>query len=145
MNTVFTIGFSGKDARTFFETLKNNKIKTLFDVRLNNISQLSGYTKKNDLIYFLEKICAIPYMHLLMFAPTKEILDDYKHKKISWQEYERKYKTLIDEREVKRKIINLDFTSGCLLCSEKTAEYCHRRLVAEFLQKEHMIEKIIHL
>ena len=93
MSVLYTVGFSGKDAKTFFELLKLNNIQILLDVRLNNVSQLSGYTKKNDLDYFLDRICNIKYKHLPILAPTKEILDAYKTKKISWIDYELKYIT----------------------------------------------------
>lgn len=95
MSVLYTVGFSGKDAKTFFELLKLNNVQTLLDVRLNNVSQLSGYTKKNDLDYFLDRICNIKYKHLQILAPTKEILDAYKTKKISWIDYESKYINLI--------------------------------------------------
>ncbi len=145
MTTLYTVGFSGKDAKTFFELLKLNNIQMLIDVRLNNVSQLAGYTKKNDLAYFLDKICNIKYLHLPILAPTKEILDGYKTKKISWAEYEIKYTRLINERKIEDRLKNIAFANACLLCSEKTAEQCHRRLVADIIKRIFSIGKIIHL
>ena len=55
MSVLYTVGFSGKDAKTFFELLKLNNVQTLLDIRLNNVSQLSGYTKKNDILATPEK------------------------------------------------------------------------------------------
>ena len=104
MSVLYTVGFSGKDAKTFFELLKLNNVQTLLDIRLNNVSQLSGYTKKNDLAYFLDKICDIKYKHLPILAPTKEILDAYKAKKISWNDYEAKYIHLINERKIENEL-----------------------------------------
>ena len=49
MSVLYTVGFSGKDAKTFFELLKLNNVQTLLDIRLNNVSQLSGYSKKKYL------------------------------------------------------------------------------------------------
>ena len=145
MGVLYTIGFSGKDAKTFFELLRLNKVQMLVDVRLNNVSQLAGYTKKNDLAYFLEKICGIKYLHLPILAPTKEILDGYKSKKISWNDYEAKYIHLINERKIERHLKDIDFVNACLLCSEKTAENCHRRLAANIIKSMSLIEKIVHL
>lgn len=145
MNTLYTIGFSGKDAKTFFELLRLNRIQTLLDVRLNNVSQLAGYTKKNDLAYFLDKICNIKYLHLPILAPTKDILDGYKNKKISWAEYEAKYIHLIKERKIEERLKDINFADACLLCSEKTADQCHRRLAAENLKHNEFTDKIIHL
>ena len=81
MSVLYTVGFSGKDAKTFFELLKLNNVQTLLDIRLNNVSQLSGYTKKNDLAYFLDKICDIKYKHLPILAPTKKFWMLIKRKK----------------------------------------------------------------
>lgn len=145
MQTLYTIGFSGKDAKTFFDLLQLNKIKTLIDIRLNNVSQLAGYTKKNDLAYFLDKICNIKYMHLPILAPTKEILDGYKTKKISWPVYEEKYLSLIDERNIGNRLKGIDFNESCLLCSEKNADQCHRRLAADKIKEIFLIDNIIHI
>jgi len=50
---LFTIGFAGKTAQEFFDKLQKAGVKRLIDVRLNNVSQLAGFTKKKDLGYFL--------------------------------------------------------------------------------------------
>ena len=145
MSALYTVGFSGKDAKTFFELLRLNRIKTLLDVRLNNVSQLAGYTKKNDLAYFLDRICNIQYLHLPILAPTKEILDNYKNKKISWAEYESKYIHIINERKIESRLKDVDFNDACLLCSEKTADQCHRRLAGDIIRNMYQIGKITHL
>lgn len=134
---LFTIGFAKKNAQEFFETLKNNQIKTLIDVRLNNISQLAGFTKKNDLEYFLKELCDIEYFHRPVFAPTKEILDAYKKKDISWAEYENMYRDLLSERQVSKKIEPHELNMSCLLCSEPKADKCHRRLLAEYFKRSY--------
>ena len=79
MKTLYTIGYSGKNAQKFFESLKNHNIKRLIDVRLYNTSQLAGYTKSSDLAYFLEQICGISYTHALCLAPTASLLDKFKN------------------------------------------------------------------
>ena len=82
---LYTIGFIKKSARVFFETLLKNNIKRLVDIRLNNTSQLAGFTKREDLRYFLEAIGNIEYIHLEKFAPSKELLNAYKKKLINWE------------------------------------------------------------
>ena len=82
---LFTIGFTQKNAKQFFELLKANQIELLIDVRLNNKSQLAGFTKGNDLEYLLAEICDCQYKHCLEYAPTKEILDGYKKGNITWE------------------------------------------------------------
>lgn len=49
---IFTIGFTEKKAERFFSLIKVSGAKRIVDVRLNNISQLSGFAKKDDLKFF---------------------------------------------------------------------------------------------
>ena len=100
---LFTIGFTKKSAREFFELLSKANIKQIIDTRLNNKSQLAGFAKRSDLEYFLKKIGNIDYIHILDFAPTKEILDEYKKKKSSWEDYEKKFIQLMNERQIEKK------------------------------------------
>lgn len=142
---LFTIGFTKKTAKGFFEILKNNKVKKLLDVRLNNSSQLAGFTKGTDLQFFLSEICGIEYEHDISLAPTKEILNWYKRKEISWLKYENLFIKLLMERRIDNKFKELD--GLCLLCSEASPENCHRRLVAEYIKenKPDLNIEIIHL
>ena len=72
----YTIGFTKKNAETFFKFLKDAKIKKLIDVRINNVSQLAGFAKKDDLKYFLENLCdGAKYIHVPELAPTNEMLN----------------------------------------------------------------------
>src|SRR5947209_1099542 len=69
---IFTIGFTQKTARKFFELLKQSGTKRIVDVRLNNVSQLAGFAKREDLKYFAETICGIEYIHSPELAPSQE-------------------------------------------------------------------------
>jgi uncharacterized protein (DUF488 family) len=131
---LFTIGFAQRSAREFFTALKQNRVKKLIDVRLNNVSQLAGFTKKEDLEYFLKEICNIEYSHEPDFAPTKDLLDGYRKKEISWSVYEKKYLDLLSQRQVSAKIELDELNMSCLLCSEPKPDHCHRRLLAEYLR-----------
>lgn len=143
---VFTMGFTKKDAALFFKKIEDNKIQMLIDVRLNNQSQLAGFTKEKDLKYFLKRICNCEYSHMVAYAPTKEILDDYKKGKIDWAGYEERFLPLIERRHIEETFLkNFSiYDKVLLLCSEPTPENCHRRLVAEYLKDKTGCE-IIHL
>lgn len=130
---IFTIGFTKKPAAAFFNSLKGAGVARLIDVRLNNTSQLAGFTKKDDLGYFVREICGIDYVHLPELAPTKEMLDDYKKRKGEWQPYERRFLDLMRERRVETAVSPAMLDGACLLCSEEKPHHCHRRLVAEYL------------
>src|SRR5258706_4337772 len=133
---VFTIGFTKKPAREFFDKLRRPGLARLIDVRLNNVSQLAGFSKRDDLRFFCQSILSIEYRHLPELAPTQEMLDEYKKKAGDWLDYETKFLTLMSERNVEDNIAKELIDGGCLLCSEPTPENCHRRLVAEYLKRK---------
>ena len=146
MNTIlFTIGFTKKKAEEFFKLIKKNNIKCLIDIRLNNVSQLAAFAKRDDLKYFLKHLCNCEYKHMPEIAPTKEILDGYKKKQISWDKYVVQYNTLIKKRKIESKLSLSELDGSCFLCSEPTADMCHRRLAAEYLKKRYKELKIKHL
>lgn len=134
---IFTIGFTKKSAAEFFESLKRAGIKALIDIRLNNLSQLSGYAKKDDLSYFLKEICGSEYLYEPILAPTAELLDKYRKKIISWAEYEEQFLELMRARNPETVLNKNIFNKPTvLLCSELKADKCHRRLVAEYLRSK---------
>jgi uncharacterized protein (DUF488 family) len=130
---LFTIGFTQKSARQFFGSLRDAAVKRVVDVRLNNNSQLAGFSKKEDLAFFLKEIAGIDYIHLPILAPTQEILDAYKKHKGDWVDYERLFLDLMARREIEKRVQPELLHEGCLLCSEHLPHHCHRRLVAEYL------------
>lgn len=144
-NNLFTIGFTKKNAQTFFSKLQTAGVTKVIDIRLNNVSQLAGFAKRDDLIYFLREICDCDYAHMPIFAPTKEILDAYKKKQIDWEEYVTRFSKLIRERAIENKISAEELSNACLLCSESPPEKCHRRLVAEYFREKFGGIEIKHL
>lgn len=131
--TIYTIGFTKKSAEQFFELLRDSGARRIVDIRLNNVSQLAGFSKKNDLAYFAKAICGMDYVHLPELAPTQEMLDAYKKNGGDWDEYERQFLALIEERKIAETTPKEIIDGACLLCSEETPEHCHRRLVAKYL------------
>ncbi|MFS8839075.1 DUF488 family protein [Synechococcus sp. R6-5] len=141
---IFTIGFTKKSAEQFFNRLKQPGLVRVVDTRLNNTSQLAGFTKKRDLEFFLREICKLGYVHLPELAPTQEILDAYKASG-EWSNYERQFLSLMAERRIEDQVDKSILDGGCLLCSEATPEHCHRRLVAEYLRRKWGDVEIVHL
>lgn len=131
---IFTIGFTQKSAEEFFPLLRQPGLARIVDVRLNNVSQLAGFTKKNDLQFFLRELLGIGYVHIPELAPTKDILDAYKKQNGDWATYEKQFNALMRERRIEETVNKELISGGCLLCSEPTAEHCHRRLVAEYFR-----------
>jgi len=130
---LFTIGFTKKSAEQFFGLLKQEGLTKVVDTRLNNVSQLAGFTKRDDLKFFLREVVGIEYVHMPILAPTKDILDAYKKNGGDWPSYERKFVELVRSRKIESSVSRELLSGACLLCSEPTPHHCHRRLVAEYL------------
>lgn len=130
---IYTIGFTKKSAAKFFGLLRGAGAQTLIDVRLNNVSQLAGFAKRDDLRFFLDELCGMGYVHRPDLAPTQPMLDDYRKNGIGWAAYEARFVELMEQRGVEKNGDPELFDGAVLLCSEDQPHHCHRRLVAEYL------------
>lgn len=142
---VFTIGFTKTSAEAFFSRLQKAGVKTVIDVRLNNVSQLAGFAKKDDLRYFLKAIDGIGYAHEPLLAPTQAMLDAYKRDGGDWADYEKRFLALMAERRIEDTVQRSALDGACLLCSEDKPKQCHRRLVVEYLQHKWGDIEVAHL
>jgi uncharacterized protein (DUF488 family) len=142
---LYTIGFTQKTAEQFFSLLIDAGVRRVLDTRLNNRSQLAGFSKSDDLPYFLKVIGDIGYRHAPEMAPTQDMLDRYKKLKGSWWEYETEFLTLIRGRGLSERVDVTELADACLLCSEHPPDHCHRRLVAEYLQQQLGGLEVVHL
>jgi uncharacterized protein (DUF488 family) len=149
MGELYTIGFTQKTAKKFFSLLKNNKIDAVIDIRLNNTSQLAGFSKYPDIEYFLNDMLNIKYIHDPEFSPTENILKEFKEKKISWNEYTKRFNELMAQRNIRQyiqeKYIDCQSIKYCLLCSENEPEQCHRSLVSAYFCEIFKQLKVINL
>jgi uncharacterized protein (DUF488 family) len=132
---LFTIGFTKKPAERFFGLLERAGVARVVDVRLNNVSQLAGFAKRDDLAYFARALCGIDYVHRLDLAPTQAMLDRYRGGGRDWAAYEREFRALIAKRAIERTLPRELVDGACLLCSEDRPHHCHRRVVAEYLRE----------
>ena len=147
MITLYTIGFTKKNAQKFFELLKNAGVRKLVDIRINNASQLAGFAKGTDLKFFMKAICNAEYDHITDLAPTKELLKNYQDKVIDWNGYTVVFKKILQDRHIAERFNVENFDNCCFLCTEDTPEQCHRRLVAEFFKAKNPDKdiRIVHL
>lgn len=142
---IYTLGFARKSAEEFFTLLDLHDVKRIVDVRLSNASQLAGFTKKGDLAYFLRELLGMGYAHLPELAPSRELFDAYRKEGLAWDAFEAQFLDLMAERRIEARVDKAILSGGCLLCSEPTAEQCHRRLVAEYLRDRWGDVEIVHL
>jgi uncharacterized protein (DUF488 family) len=132
---LFTIGFTKSTAERFFTRIADAGVKRVMDIRLNNSSQLAGFAKAQDLPYFLRELAGASYVYERLLAPTPELLAEVKREGADWALFEQQFRGLLTSRDVETTLTREAFKEPtALLCSEATAEHCHRRLVAEYLQ-----------
>ena len=142
---LFTIGYTQKSAEAFFETLLQNNVVKVIDVRLYNANSYCFYTHKRDFPFLLELV-GIEYEHKKNWAPNEWLFNAYKNQKISWDRYVEEFNRAIEARNICRGVEPKKDLEGCaLLCAEPTAEMCHRRLLAEYFKKKFPEIEIIHL
>lgn len=131
---VHTIGFTRRSAEEFFSLLREAGITRLLDVRLRNTSQLAGFTKRDDLAFFLRELLGCDYEHRPELAPTPELFRGWRRQGMAWDEFAAEFRTLMAARAVERHLDPAVFGDGTvLLCSEPDADRCHRSLVVEYL------------
>lgn len=144
---ICTIGFTRKSAADFFGRLREHGVRRVLDVRLNNVSQLAGFAKRDDLAFFLDELCDADYVHEPLLAPEPNMLKSYRTGDLGWDEYQESFLRLMAERRIESAV---DWSTildrpTVLLCSEPGPERCHRRLVVEYLQREGFDLHPIHL
>ncbi len=142
---LFTIGFTQKTADRFFSLLIGTGVRCIIDIRLNNVSQLAGFTKRDDLRYFLKTIAGIDYLHLPQLAPTKELLTAFKKKGGNWDTYKQAFQSLLLQRAPEKLLSPAQIHMGCLLCSEAEPECCHRSIVADYFEARIDGLTVVHL
>ena len=133
---VFTIGygaFKGKDAKAeFIKVLKENKVKTLVDVRLHPEKAYVGTWVKAK-------------------TPGKGINGWLPPEDINYEWVEELGNKFLDDPEWKAKFTEYMKKNGnalfkqlekfnqpiCLMCAEAKVEECHRKLIADYLKEHH--------
>ena len=139
---LFTIGYSKKSAEEFFDLLRTNNVKRVVDIRRHNTNQLAGFTKKDDLAWFLSVIADIDYQHVLELAPSEDLMHAYRKEGLPFDEFTEQLRAQFDEREMPTKAT---FDRAALLCSEADPSTCHRLIAAQYLAEKWSGVEIIHL
>lgn len=141
MAKIFTIGFSGKKPDDFMDILNATQISCVWDIRLWRTSRFVPFYSGTNLAAALGD----RYEYHPEFAPSTEILAGYKDGRITWPDYERLYRELLATRHPTDGLAPIDLDRICLLCTEKSATQCHRRLAAEYIAEQFPDTEIVHL
>ena len=135
MQRLYTLSAYEIAAADFFARLAAEKTDLVLDVRLKNSSQLCGFTKEKDLAFFVPRLTGARYVHELAFTPTKELLELYTKKHMSWEAYSDEYRLLMEQRgawELYQQKYG-GFSSVCLLGTQTRKRRSHNQVLYELL------------
>jgi uncharacterized protein (DUF488 family) len=125
---VYTIGYGGRKPQDFLDLLKANRIKAVIDVRLRpDRSSMGTYVKAKDPDKGIQGLLSradILYFSYVELGNVFLDLDDW----------EARFSTLLDKAGdlLTERLFKVP-VPFCLMCAEKLAERCHRKIVAEYL------------
>lgn len=108
------------------------------ELNLNNIniktSYFAKYKKENGVSIALSTPNWFQGEEYKKLAPPKKLLYDYKSRLVDKEEYKNIYlKEVLNRLDPKE--VAKDLNDKVLLCYEKAGDFCHRRLVAEWLEE----------
>jgi uncharacterized protein (DUF488 family) len=128
---LFTIGYEGISIEKYLNTLIQNDIRVLCDVRNNPLSRKFGFSKSN-LQHYLKNI-NIEYIHISelgIISEKRQNLEtdaDYTH---LFKSYE---KSLASKQEFLEKVYQLLSSKKriALTCFEHDPLHCHRHVISK--------------
>lgn len=123
------------------DVLNAVRVRTVWDIRQWRTSTHVPFYSGDS----LAGVLGTRYEYHPEFAPSTEILAGYKDGHITWADYERMYRELLAARQPAAGITPNALDRICLLCTEKSAAQCHRRLAAEYIAEQFPDIEIVHL
>jgi hypothetical protein len=137
---LFTIGYEGVSVEKYLNTLIQNDVRVLCDVRNNPLSRKFGFSK-NNLQKYLGNI-GIEYVHIpelgIVSEKRKNLNDDE-----DYQSLFKNYKASLPQRkESLEQVYQLFQTKSriALACFEHDPSHCHRHVIRDYLKKIYKVE-----
>ena len=144
MQTLYTAGTTGMTHDRFIALLRECQTDAVIDIRLRTEGARYRFASGRQ-IRDLSVSQGVQYLHELTFAPTAEMMKRIRADH-DWDRYVASYVTLIQQRgmlAVWQQVAG-KFERPCLLCAEKSAVHCQRRLLATALVGASVLE-VMHL
>ncbi len=150
-NTIYTIGYQGRNSDNFIDILKNNKIEIVLDARFSSKSEkkpefnkeiLEKELKRNNIKYIHNPDLGIPYI----------IQTPYKEGKLSFECLKQWYHWHIENETELDEIINVLKDSGkpAIMCMERYAKKmrdqkyaCHRDILADLILNYNISDELL--
>jgi uncharacterized protein (DUF488 family) len=127
---LFTIGYEGISIDSFVDSLQANDVRCVLDVRALPLSRKPGFSKTK----LAERLrgARIDYVHLRELGTPKDVRDRVKSTRDYVTFFDKMEKYLTGKKDaIGQAYDHVVKTRCCLMCFERLAEQCHRKLVAE--------------
>lgn len=130
---LFTVGYEGTSIDVFIANLLTKNIDCILDVRALPLSRKPGFSK-TELARRLNR-AKIDYVHLADLGTPKPIRENLK----STRDYSTFFKTMDTYLANKKDAIEAAYNyvinhTCCLMCFERLAAECHRKIVARRIE-----------
>lgn len=134
---IHTISAYETSAEDFFGRLADWRVDMLLDTRLKNTNQLSGFTKRDDLAFFADKVAHAQYAHDKLFAPAPTMLERYLNGNIGWESYASAYRADMEKRAAVAHFLERygDFESIALVGTATRKRRSHTEVLADMLRE----------
>lgn len=133
--SVFTIGYEESTIDEFIKRLQRHNITALVDVREIPASRKAGFSKGR--LAEILQAHDINYIHVKALGSPK-LIREKLHQSNDYKTFFDEYSAYIDSQIDVVKDLYKDVVSretSCLMCMERFAEYCHRRVVADKIKE----------
>ena len=130
---LFTVGYEGRDINTFLHNLRSNGIDCVLDIRQHPLSRKPGFSK-SQLARRLDRL-RIQYVHLPDLGTPKPLREHLK----STGNYSIFFRKMDNHLANKKGALETAYSyvtnhTCCLMCFERLAAACHRKLVARRIE-----------
>jgi len=131
---LFTIGYEGLDLTSFLRCLRSEGIECVIDVRATPFSRKKGFSK-HLLAATLEKE-GIHYVHLEELGSPRQIRTKLKANH-DYDTFFGKMQDYLAERTdaIETAYSHVTGMKCCLMCFERLADMCHRKIVAQKIKE----------
>jgi hypothetical protein len=139
---LFTIGYEGKSIETFINTLIQNDVKLLCDVRKNPLSRKFGFSKGK--LEHITQTVGIMYVHIpdLGIESDKRCSlktpEDYNCLFSDYEKALSSKKTFLDEVFM----LLQQRARIALMCFEHEPTMCHRHIIRDYIVRTHQVRSV---
>jgi uncharacterized protein (DUF488 family) len=124
------MGYEGATIDSFIDSLQANSIRCILDVRALPLSRKAGFSKTQ--LAGRLRHAKIHYIHLPELGTPKNIRDKLKSTRDYVTFFKKMEKYLAGKKNAIQQAYSHVMSSRCcLMCFERLADQCHRKIVAE--------------